>query len=274
MSRRQVYVDSKSNPYGASQMDHASAQKTRSGVTMDNFPGRLSLEEQNSYKGQWQWDRDRDRDESKELNHISSYSFNQGVAGQGGIDSTSYYQGPNSLNIPAYKDTSTQAAEQDMEIGYGDSPSPSPSTFEGLERKFHDEIMQLVKEQSDAENAENTRHREMMIEINTKYQEKLQAMRAQQASRRQAFLHKESQTRLHHYHQARMSHYSNTDSQDASGYGSEAVAATSTAYDGYTPGRFEPYREQPQSIGGRTQATEARVPYPKGRIYNGSTPYY
>lgn len=52
-----------------------------------------------------------------------------------------------------------QTQEQDMEIGYEDKPSPL--TFEGLEQKFQVEILKLVKEKSDAEEAENVRHKEV-----------------------------------------------------------------------------------------------------------------
>lgn len=46
-----------------------------------------------------------------------------------------------------------------MEIGYEDKPQLL--TFEGLERRFQDEIFNLIKEQADAEDAENTRHKEV-----------------------------------------------------------------------------------------------------------------
>lgn len=49
--------------------------------------------------------------------------------------------------------------EQDMEVGYEDNPSPL--TFEGLERKFINEIMNLAKEQSHTEDVEYARHREV-----------------------------------------------------------------------------------------------------------------
>lgn len=52
-----------------------------------------------------------------------------------------------------------QSQEQDMEIGYEDKPSPL--TFEGLEQKFQAEILKLVKQQIDAEEAENVRHMEV-----------------------------------------------------------------------------------------------------------------
>lgn len=58
-----------------------------------------------------------------------------------------------------HKEARVQVHEEDMEIGYEDNPSPL--SFEGLEHKFLDEITKLVKEQSDAEDVENTRHREV-----------------------------------------------------------------------------------------------------------------
>lgn len=52
-----------------------------------------------------------------------------------------------------------QAHEVDMEIGYEDNPFHL--NFEGLEKRFQEEILKLIKEQIDAENAENARHREV-----------------------------------------------------------------------------------------------------------------
>jgi len=52
-----------------------------------------------------------------------------------------------------------EAREEDMEIGYDESP-PTP-TYEGLEQRFIDEIMKLVKDRSDKEDAEFARHNEV-----------------------------------------------------------------------------------------------------------------
>ena len=49
--------------------------------------------------------------------------------------------------------------EQDMEIGY--EHKPSQLSYEALEQKLQDELLKLVKEQNDAEDKENTRHREV-----------------------------------------------------------------------------------------------------------------
>ncbi|XP_021901341.1 uncharacterized protein LOC110817208 isoform X3 [Carica papaya] len=80
--------------------------------------------------------------------------------GQGGGGTRSYYQGESieSSENQVKKENKTQPQEQDMEIGYEDNPLLQ--TFEGLDKKFLNEIMKLVKEQTDAEDAENVRHRE------------------------------------------------------------------------------------------------------------------
>lgn len=56
-------------------------------------------------------------------------------------------------------DLRSQPHEEDMDIGYEDNRVVQ--TFEGLEQRFLDDIMKLNKEQTDAEDAENARHREV-----------------------------------------------------------------------------------------------------------------
>jgi len=46
-----------------------------------------------------------------------------------------------------------------MDIGY--EGNPLLQTFEVLEQKFHNDIMKLAKEQNDAEDSENARHKEV-----------------------------------------------------------------------------------------------------------------
>lgn len=245
-------------------------------AAMDNFPGRLhslSVQEDPTYQsskieGQWQWD----TDVSKLPNQMSSFPFNQ----QQGVYSTrSHYQGQalDSLESSANNENKAQPQEQDMEIGYEDSPSPL--TFEGLERIFLDKVKKLVKEQSDEEDIEIARHKERIIEINTRYQEKLSALRAQQANRREEFLRKESETRLHQYQQAGLSSHPNSGLQDVRGYGGTAVAVSAGEIHGYRTGSFESQGDRSHFTGGRrTQGSEVRVPYPEGRVYNTSSQYY
>lgn len=56
-------------------------------------------------------------------------------------------------------DPRSQFHEEDMDIGYEDKHVLH--TFEGLEQRFFDDIMKLYREQTDAEDAENARHREV-----------------------------------------------------------------------------------------------------------------
>ncbi|CAK9184658.1 unnamed protein product [Ilex paraguariensis] len=88
------------------------------------------------------------------------------IIGQVGDASRSYYQGQRldprmALERQGLKDPRSQPREEDMEVGYEDNLSSQ--TFEGLEQKFLDDIMKLSKEQTDAEDAENARHRQDCI---------------------------------------------------------------------------------------------------------------
>jgi hypothetical protein len=89
--------------------------------------------------------------------------------GQGGNGARSYYHGPppdpkSGLENQSNKEASRiQPHEQDMELGFEDNSLPM--SFEGLERKFFDEVMKLAKEQSDAEDVENARHREVRLAL-------------------------------------------------------------------------------------------------------------
>ena len=47
-----------------------------------------------------------------------------------------------------------------MEVGY--EQNLLSQTLEGLEKKFLDDIMKFAKEQNDAEDAENIRHRRLV----------------------------------------------------------------------------------------------------------------
>lgn len=85
--------------------------------------------------------------------------------GQGREAPRSYYQSQQRLDprMPLERqgggDHRSQHHEEDMDIGYEDNRVPQ--TFEGLEQGFLDDIMKLSKEQTDAEDAENARHREV-----------------------------------------------------------------------------------------------------------------
>uniref|UniRef100_A0A7N0TLK7 Uncharacterized protein n=1 Tax=Kalanchoe fedtschenkoi TaxID=63787 RepID=A0A7N0TLK7_KALFE len=228
----------------------------------------------------------------------------------------SYHQGyVSNLNTNFEKQAEREAvqAEQDMEIGYEETPSPL--TFESLERKFNDEIVRLVKEHSDLEDVEITRHKERLIEINTQYQLELSSLRSRQAARREEFLHKESVTRFYQFQKSGIQEYpSSMTMGDFHGYGRGAasvtgggvvdqyipcvVSAEATRPYGNSAGQhFSPraggeatrgYRDPPYSQfeshsgergGGyrgnvKTEDGAGRVPYPVGRVYKRGSHYH
>ncbi|KAJ6349831.1 hypothetical protein OIU78_006096 [Salix suchowensis] len=271
------YGDGNMSPYGGGGQrmrgNTGSMNNSHGGGRQDGYSS-VEAEQHPGYKsskaeGQWQWDR-----ESQNVhNQLPAHGFSEGQVGSG---ARSYYHGqPPDLKMGLESQSNKEAGriqhrDQDMELGFEDNTLPM--SFEGLERKFFDEVTKLAKEQGDAEVAENARHREKIIEINTRYQDKLSALRAQQANRQEELLRKESQARLSQYQQASMNHYRNTGLQDARGY--SGAAATGPISGGETPrayasSQYESHRERPQfSGGGRAKGNEVRIPYPEGRVYN------
>lgn len=276
MKRPSPYADANQN--AASQMQHMSSQRMQHNARMNTYPGRsdsLSAERGHSYvssraEGQWQWD----RDAQNVPNSVPSHLYSQG---QGGNVAQSLSQG-RMVNLKADFERQannkprSQSHEQDMEIGYEDGGS-SALTFEGLQQKFQDELMNLVKERYDAEDAENARHREKVTEINTRYQEKLSSLRTDQANQREEYLRKESQDRLRQYQQPEVGHHTiQTGTGDHHSYNGASVAE---ARGSYGSGQNDLYRERSPFFGGGVgQGTEARIPYPEGRAYNNTGARY
>lgn len=280
------------NSYVAAQMQHMSAQRMRHSSGMANFPGRpdaLPGDEERSFMSskaeeQWHWDREM----AKGSNPIPSQIFTEGERGDA---SRSFHPDQRSdskmsLEKQANKDPRAQPIEQDMDIGYEDNALPQ--TFEGLEQKFHDEIMKLTKEQHDAEDAENARHREKVGEINAKYQDKLTSLRAEHATRRDDFLRRESQVRHQQYQQAGIGPFQSaagvSDPLAYVGPGAAAAAmaaaeAAGEARRAAVAGQYDSYRERAQYLEGARNhgfesRSESRGPYPGGRTYNTTVRYY
>ncbi|KAI4386152.1 hypothetical protein MLD38_004111 [Melastoma candidum] len=125
--------------------------------------------------------------------------------GQGVDASRSYYQGQRQdsrmhLDRHGSSDNKPPRNNTDMDVEY--DKSPFPPTFESLEQKFLDDIGKLAKELNDAEDAENTRHREKINAINARYQEQLMSLRTKHANRRDEFLRRESTARQQQYQKA------------------------------------------------------------------------
>ncbi|GAB4836210.1 hypothetical protein Ancab_001126 [Ancistrocladus abbreviatus] len=265
------YMEGNVNAYMATQLQQMSAQRMQQqSPGMNSFPGRpdsFPAEEERPYasaqpEGQWHWERDAQR--------MSPHLYSEGRA---------IHQ--NQIRDPrsgSPQEGRVHPQDQDMEIGYDDKPALQ--SLEALERKFNDDLMKLTKDQIDAEDAENARHREKIVEINNDYQENLSALRARHASRREEFLRRESQARLQQYQLATMNHYqNNTGPSDVGhrGFGG-APAPGPGVVSGEAPlpyggGQFDSYRQHPESFG-RGGRMQARVPTPGGRVYNTGPRYY
>ncbi|KAJ0084366.1 hypothetical protein Patl1_30243 [Pistacia atlantica] len=223
MRRQGQYADPGANAYGAARMQHMSGQRMEQ--KSGHFQGQLEAftpEREQQFpptktERQWRWE----RDGSKVPNPMAC----QGVDASG-----SYFQGQRpdpklALEKQNNSEPRSRPHEEDMDVGY--EGKPLSNSFEGLEQKFIDDIKKLAKEQNDAEDAENARHREKLNAINAQHAEQLAALRARHASRRDEFLQKESHARQQQYQQAMMDHYPNSGMGpgDPHGYSSTPAAA-------------------------------------------------
>ncbi|MCD7461644.1 hypothetical protein HAX54_046727 [Datura stramonium] len=267
-------------------------------ATYNSGPQTMQQQQQmkSEHHQQWRWER-----EGPKL-PTNSMSPNMFPEGQGSEASRSYYQGQRTDPRLAFenqggKDPRAQPREENMDIGYEDKPVQQ--TLEGLEQKFLDDIMKLTKEQNDAEDAENSRHRERINAINTQYQEQLIALRARQASHRDEVLRRESHARKQQYEQVALDNYrhSSMSASNARGYvamnspagerqvaynspaGERQVAYNSPAGErqaAYNADSYDSYRETARYPGsGRDHGYEPRVQYPGGgRVYDTGSRYY
>ncbi|TVU47582.1 hypothetical protein EJB05_07188 [Eragrostis curvula] len=248
MRRQGQYGDADINSMVAAQLHHYQAQQRVQQHPDNSYPpGRDSAQAsgERQYAApkvrQSQWDRGGPNVPSQ----VPSYSYNEG---QGAEGAKSFYDGQRSdpkvgIEKQPNKESREQSRIDRTETRYEDYNLPR--TFDSLEQNFHEEIMMLSKELHDAEDAENSRHMEMITkfgavivvadsvssiadvpqpdaqrdkprlkgrrlkEINAQHQEKLLALRARQATYREEFLRKESLSRQQQYQQASVSHYSN-----------------------------------------------------------------
>lgn len=281
------YVDSGGNAYSGAQMQRMSGSGQRMEHKSNNYQGRadhMNSENDKSYasvkgEGQWRWERDG-----------SSHMFNEG---QGVDASRSYYQSQGKRSdqrLTSEKhgnDLRAQPREEDMEVGYEDNVPGQ--TFEGLEQRFYDDILKLTKEQNDAEDAENARHRERVNAINAQYEEQLAALRARHNNRRDEFLRRESHARQQLYQQAANA---NANAMEQQQYTNSAMSGFSDHPHGYpaaaaaadpqrpytTPHVDSSYRDRPRFTGGnrdsRDPGFDPRGQYPGGRGYGSGSRYY
>ncbi|KAK8645429.1 hypothetical protein V6N13_119259 [Hibiscus sabdariffa] len=257
--------------YASAQMQHMPAQRME--LKSDLFQGQLEAftpERDQPYRtpksnGQWRWE----RDGSKVSNSMTPKMLNEEKQNT---------------------DLRSQPHDENTEVSY--EQNLLPPTLEGLEKKFHDDIMKLAEEENDAEDAENTRHREdrravlqKINAINAQYKEQLTAIRARHANRRDEFLRKESLLRQQQYQQAMMDYYPHGSVTPADtmptgnnlhGHGSVAGStAVGDRHRGYNSDNFDSYRERSRFLGGtRDQGFEPRGSYLGGRAYDTGSRYH
>ncbi|XP_062210765.1 uncharacterized protein LOC133912173 isoform X2 [Phragmites australis] len=272
MRRQGQYGEADISSMVAAQLHHYQAQQRVQQHPDNSYPGRDPAQAAGEHQyaapkvRQSQWDR-----------------------GQGAEGAQSFYDGQRSdlkvgLEKQPIKETRDQPCTDRTEARYEDYNLPR--TFEGLQQSFHEDIMMLSKELQDAEDAENSRHRERLKEINAQYQEKLIALRARQATYKEEFLRKESLARQQQYQQASMSNYANNSVPgELHGYHPTA-AVTPAVADGGPYGEahrsyasaesgqnvsFGERSDYPDFHGGgrgRGRGFEHHGQYPGGRAYN------
>ncbi|KAL1825699.1 hypothetical protein DCAR_0313876 [Daucus carota subsp. sativus] len=278
MRRSGQYGDPGGKAYVPAQMQHMSGQRVEQ--KSNNYQGRqesMTSDKEHPYgaprgDGHWRWERDG-----------SSHMFNEG---QGGDRPRSYYQGQRSdprmvlerqgNNDPrshpgdprmgsdrqGNNDARSHPGEEDMEIGYEDKPMLQ--TFEGLEQRFLDDIMKLAKEQTDAEDAENARHRESINSINCQYQEQLDALRARHAARRDEILKRETEARQQQYQTVVLDNYPN----------SGMVHSDPHGYPAAEPHQYDPYVERARfPVGYRDHGLDQRGQYHGPRVPEAGSRY-
>ncbi|KAK4441345.1 hypothetical protein Salat_0469400 [Sesamum alatum] len=257
---------------------HNQQQNSKSGYYQGRNQEPQPIEKE-SYQNhnEWRWERDGAQDKLPQTAMSPTAPFSEG---QGHEGSRSYYQSQRlDPRMPLEKqgggDPRSQAHEEDMDIGYEDNHVLQ--TFEGLEQRFLDDIMKLSKEQIDAEDAENARHRERINLINAQYEEQLGALRARHASQREEFLRMESQARQQQYQQITMEQYPNSSmgpNDPPRGYNA-GTPPTGEPHRAYNSDYYDSYRERGRFPGNsRDHGFEPKVPYPRGRAYNSGSRYY
>ncbi|KAL8159674.1 hypothetical protein V2J09_001211 [Rumex salicifolius] len=265
------------HPYSPTQMQHVSLHRLQENSGLNNYSGQMGSfmhEDDRSYASsanadaQWQWERD--------AQQMSPHLHREGKCqAKGSNASLSYYQ--NKISDPKLglnQESRVHLQGQDIDLGREDNSSSQ--TYEGLEKKFTDDIMKLTKKQLDAEDAENARHREAI------------ALRARFATRREELLQKESQARLQQYQLTNTRHYQNdvggqADMGPRGGYsgasGGGAFPDETQAQRSFSVrGQFNSHKQRrppSESYGrGRMQGTDSRGPPSSGRGYNTSARYY
>ncbi|KAK4773601.1 hypothetical protein SAY87_028620 [Trapa incisa] len=281
MKRQDQYLNSGADAYVAAQMQQA--QQMEQQHASADFQGQLEAftpERDDPYvtskgDGQKRWD----RDGHAPPNSMASQMFYEG---QGGDAPRSYYHSlrPDPRLAPGKQaDGNMRSQTHDKEGNTGYENMASLQTFEGFEQKHIDDLMKLLKELYDAEDAENERHREKLKMIDAQYQKQLEALRSRHAGRRDEFLRRELTARQHQYRQT-LIEYQNRGiiaPGDPQGYGS--IAETSLVGEGHRPyknvDQYHSYGEHSRFPGGAgREQYQPRGPFPGNRAYDPASRFY
>lgn len=240
---------------------------------------QLSIVEKDGdqHQNPWRWERDGGLAKLPQTPMSPTVPFSES---QGHEAPRSYYQSQRvDPRIPSEKQSGgnprSHPHEEDMDIGYEDNQAVQ--TFEILEQKFLNDIMKLSKEQTDAEDVENARHRARLNVINAQYEEQLAALRTRHTSRREDFLRRESQARQQQYQQIAMEQQYANSGNPPRGYNVGNRPADQEPQRAYNSDHYDSYREQRDRYSGnaREHEFENKVPYPRGRAYgSGGSRYY
>ncbi|KAK4780473.1 hypothetical protein SAY87_016579 [Trapa incisa] len=280
MKRQDQYLNSGADAYVAAQMQQA--QQMEQQHASADFQGQLEAftpERDDPYvtaKGdrQKRWD----RDGHAPPNSMTSQMFYEG---QSGNVSRSYYHNlrPDSglaSGRPTDGNIGSQSHDKESNVGYENMLSSR--TFEGFEQKHIDELMKLLKELYDAEDAENERHREKLKMIDAQYQKQLDALRSRHASHKDEFLRRELSARQYQYQQTVVEYQNRSIApQDPQGYGSIAGGASvGEARQPYkNVDQYHSYGDHARfSGGGGREQYPPRGPFPGNHAYDPSSRFY
>lgn len=298
MGRQGSNRGSNTNSLVAAQMQHIAAQRMQHNSSSQPYQGMADVPPMDMDQrygssqadGRWKWEGARNG-----TNSVPSHLYKEGrgpsdpssgnispskVRGPDGA--SPYYHGqmpdimpPEGSNV-LLKDSDQK---QEMDVGFADQSLPK--SLEALEHKLMDEVMTLIKDQNDAEDEENARHRECTREIHEQYQAKIVALRTQHAKRREEFFRHELLSRVGQHQQPVLSkQYHETAGgpmlghDDHRGYGT-GLGEGHQVY----PGGYESRRDEMQYYGNpphsynRNQGYDIREPYPGSRMYDSAQRY-
>lgn len=286
MGRQGSSRGSNANSLVAAQMQHIAAQRMQHSSGSQHYPSipdvpPIDMEERYSSSqgdGHWKWE---GRGPSDPVSGNISPSKVRGSDG-----ASPYYHGQMPQSIPAEgNNVLPKESNQKVEVDVSFEDQTLHKSFEAFEQKLVDEVMKLTKEQDDAEDEENTRHRERTREIHEQFQAKLEALRAQHGKRREEFLCHEMQSRVDQYRQpvsSKQYHESgggpmlgyNENLNDNRGYSS----SVGDGHQGY-PGGYDARRDEVKYYGNpphtfnRNQSYDMREAFSGSRIYESSQRY-